>query len=112
MATADIKKFTGFIAPDGSTHDTIKKATEYTKNLKVKEALAATLGESITPATHGSSVSQDDRDMFVVYPRNMPDFLLENREMILAAFNQDVTLRAPRKKKAPVAVVVTEAQTA
>ena len=96
---ADIRKFTGFIAPDGSTHDTIGKATAHTRNLKVKEALQKQFG-NVTPGTHGNSVSQDDRDNFVIYPEQLPEFLFTHRDAIAACFKQDVKLRESRKPKA------------
>ncbi|UUZ75453.1 hypothetical protein LP414_27440 [Polaromonas sp. P1(28)-13] len=94
---ADIKRFTGFIAPDGSTHDTIKKATEHAKAVKVKDALVAEF-TNITPHTHGNNVTEDDVGMFVVGSADMPMFLLDNRERILACFNQEVLLRATQEE--------------
>lgn len=107
MATkkiADIRKFTGFITPDGSTHDTLKKATDHTKELKIKAALAdfALVTQETNPG-----VTENALGSSIIFVSNLPAFLLAHREDILAAFNQDVTLRAPRTKKTPIAALVT-----
>lgn len=94
---ADIKRFTGFIAPDGSTHDTIKKATEYTRELKIKEALA---DFALVLPEVNVGVAKDGAGNHAVYVSDLPAFLLAHKDDIQAAFNQDVLLRAPRKKRA------------
>lgn len=91
---ADIRRFTGFIAPDGTTHDTIKKATEYTRDLKVKEALS-----EFAAAPIGNGVSETDRGGAVIYVGDIPEFLLFYKDKIKTAYNQDVVMRAPRKPK-------------
>lgn len=97
--SADIRKFTGFIAPDGTTHDTLKKASDYTKELKVKAALAAFA--NVMPYSNIGVITdgEDGNGSAVVYASNLPEFLLAHRAEILAAFNQEVTLRVPRKIK-------------
>ena len=94
--TADIKRFTGFIAPDGSTHDTLKKATDHTRELKIKEALQQFAN---IEAAVDTGVSHDDRDNTVVFADDMPSFLFAHQEAILAAFNQEVLLRKKREPK-------------
>lgn len=98
---AEIRKFTGFIAPDGSTHDTIKKATEHTRNLKIKAALDKAFGNAV-PGNQ-PLIQQDDRDLFVLPADFIPQFIFDNREAILACFKQDVKLRESRKPKAATA---------
>lgn len=94
---ADIKRFTGFIAPDGSTHDSIKKATDYTRELKIKAALA----DFALVTSHNPGVSETDAvGGNAVYVEDLPAFLLAHRADILAAFNQDVLMRAPRQSRA------------
>lgn len=105
-AIADIRKFTGFIAPDGTTHDTLKKATEYTRYLKVKLALA---DFALVSQETNVGVSQTDEGSAVVFTTDLPAFLLAHREDILAAFNQDVSLRAPKKPKVKAPAAATAA---
>lgn len=96
---ADIKRFTGFIAPDGSTHTSMKKATEHTTAIKVLEALKKDFGE-ISSHTHGENVRDGLNDGTPgVSCEDMPMFLLDNREKIEACFAASATLRAPRQKK-------------
>lgn len=103
---ADIKRFTGFIAPDGSTHDSIKKATDYTRELKIKEALAEFL--KVTPETN-PGVNKDPHGELAIYVHTLPDFLFHHKADILAAFNQDVLMRAPRQVKKRVPNAETQA---
>ena len=91
---ADIKRFTGFIAPDGTTHDNLKKATEYTQRLKIKEALAE-FSKVIPEVNPG--VTETDSGYVGVLAGDIPVFLLAHKDDILAAFNQEVLMRAPRK---------------
>lgn len=96
---ADIKRFTGFIAPDGSTHETLKKATDYTRELKVKEALKdfANIKSEDTPEFQTGVDAEGDQ---FVYVQDLPLFLYTYKEKILAAFNQDVLMRKKREPKA------------
>lgn len=87
----DIKRFTGFIAPDGTTHTTEKAAIAYTKDLKVKAALATAFG---TGCLAGGV--EDDRGSNVLYDDDVAAFLFDNRTAILAAFNTEVLMRKPR----------------
>jgi len=108
---ADIKSFTGFIAPDNTTHTTFAKAVEHTKTLKVIAALEAAFNDS--NFNHDTaSVSEGENGYPCVYASSMPAFLLANREKILACFNQTVQLRAPaksRKKDASKTVAIKSA---
>lgn len=98
---ADIKKFTGFIAPDGSTHKTASDAIAYTRDLKIKEALNIA-------AQSMHLRNRDDRDHACLYPDDIAEFLIENMDAIQKAFSQSVVLRdraKPKKaKKVPVDV--------
>lgn len=96
--SADIRKFTGFIAPDGTTHDTLKKATDYTKELKVKAALADFA--LVTEANSGVT-DTDGSGTLVIYVEDLPKFLLAHRAEILASFNQEATTRKPHKPREP-----------
>lgn len=98
---SDVKKFTGFIAIDGSTHTSMKSATDHSRQVKIQRALAEkfvglSVSESVT-----SSNSEDDGV-------TMPDFIYANRDAILACLNQDVLTRkkrAPNKAKAKAETV-------
>lgn len=99
---ADIKRFTGFIAIDGSTHDSLGKATSHTKDVKIKTALEEFAKGVAADPVH---FTKDDRDNDVLYPENLPDFLAAYRVQIMAAYNQTVVMREPRPKKATVPAV-------
>lgn len=92
---ADIKKFTGYTAQDNSTHATLKAATDYSRDLKVKAALQVFGGNTVDVDT------SDETDM--------PTWLFNNKDAVLAAFNQTVLTRKPRvakPKASPSAVVL------
>jgi hypothetical protein len=95
---ADIKKFTGYIAPDGSTHDTVKKATDHTRALKIKAALKAAFNDE-TIDIDQIGVSECDRGGAVILPGELADWLLANQTKIEACFNQDVLMRKKRESK-------------
>lgn len=99
---ADIEKFTGYKAIDGSTHKTAKAAILHTREVKIKTALASTFKLPIANATGVTELATGER---VVFGQDVPDFLYANRDAISAAFKQDVSLRAPRTKKAKPAGV-------
>lgn len=107
---ADIKKFTGFIAPDGSLHDTAAKASAYTKELKAKEALKELFAGMEFPEERFPEIYQDDRGNEVIaFPDLRPmleRIVFENRAAIVKAFEQNVKLRdrKPNKKKAAVTI--------
>lgn len=91
---SDVKKFTGFIAVDGSTHTNLKAATEHSRTVKVKKALAdAFAGKLVTPA----DVPEHELTSEQIDP--LDEFIFANREAILAALNQEVTTRKPRTPK-------------
>lgn len=95
---ADIRKFSGFIAPDGTAHASLAAATVHTRNLKTKQALTG-FAETLVGSV---DLSSDESGNPVIYPDELPDFLIANRDVILAAFNQEVNMRSPRgsrKKK-------------
>ena len=96
---ADIKRFTGYIAPDGSTHDTLKKATEHTQSIKIKEALHIEFS-NLSLERHGpSAINGFDGIPAHVESADMAMFLYENMNKILACYDQKAILRAPRKPK-------------
>ncbi len=100
---ADIKRFTGFIAPDGTTHSSLTAATNYTRELKIKEALAefASIKSEDTPEFQTGIDAAGDQ---IIRVEDLPLFLRVYKDKILAAFNQDVQMRAPRKAKLPKVV--------
>lgn len=105
---ADIKRFTGFIAIDGSTHDTLAKATAHTKEVKIGLALKEF---AVAVSSNPVGFSVDDRDNHVLYPEDLPNFLLKHRVAIQAAFNQSVVMRdAKSGKKAVVKTVKATAE--
>lgn len=100
MATtaAGIRKFTGFIAADGTTHDTMKKAVQHANDQKVKEALNA------------FNIKADEgQDVSVVRMDQIGEYLFNNRVAILAALNAKATIRKTRTPKAKGTVAVATA---
>lgn len=89
MATASgIRKFTGFIAADGTTHDTMKKAVQHANDQKVKEALNA------------FNIKADEEGNVIIRMEEMGEYLFNNRVAIQAAFNAKATVRKTRTPKA------------
>lgn len=85
---SDIKKFTGFIAIDGSTHSTLKSAQDYTRDFKIRKALEEKFANlSITSEGADTGVS-------------VADFIIANMDAIKAALNPEVLLRKKRTPKA------------
>lgn len=99
MATtaSGIRKFTGFIAADGTTHDTMKKAIQYANDQKVKEALSA------------FNIKADEGGNAIVRMEEMGDYLFSNREAIQAAFNAKAAVRKTRTPKAKKAAATATA---
>ena len=93
---ADIKKFTGYVAQDGSTHNSLKAATDHARDLKIKAAL-----EDFNLVTNAANagVVEDERGNAVIYAGDLPAFLFAHKADILAAFNQDVLTRKKREAK-------------
>lgn len=95
---ADVKKFTGFIAIDGSTHTTSKSAVEHSRQVKIQRALAEKFTGPVVLDGGDNAPTYEDQE-----PLGMPDFIYANRDAILACLNQDVLTRkkrAPNKAKA------------
>lgn len=94
---ADVKRFTGFIAIDGTTHTNAKAAIEHSRQVKTQTALKEKFGNLMVTegdgAVEGEGISLDD-------------FIYANRDMILAALNQEVLTRKKRTPKAKAAPVV------
>lgn len=103
---SDIKKFTGFIAPDGTTHTTMQKATAYTLDLKIKQGLEDF--KLANPET-SAGVSESDSGAIVIFVEDLPTFLFAHRADIMAAFKPEVTTRKKRVAKAPGAAKVAKA---
>ena len=92
---SDVKRFTGFIAVDGSTHNTLKQATDHSREVKVKRALAeAFAAQVVTPADVPEHELRTDQII------TLDAYIYANRDAILAALNQEVTTRKPRTPKA------------
>ena len=86
---SDIRRFTGFLAPDGSTHDTEKKAIEYTRQFKIRAAL----DERFKGFEVGEDGSADIKAA--------ADFIFEQRAAILACLNPEVLTRKKRTPRVP-----------
>lgn len=95
---ADVKKFTGFIAVDGSTHTTSKSAVEHSRQVKIQKALAEKFSNLCVDSLVMTEISEE--------PVDLPTFIYANRDAILACLNQDVLTR---KKRAPNKAKTTEA---
>jgi hypothetical protein len=91
---SDVKKFTGFIAVDGSTHTSMKSATDHSREVKVQAALKEKFGDLL--------VTEGEQDLENTGGVALDTFIYANREAILAALNQQVTTRKPRTPKAKV----------
>lgn len=85
---SDIKKFTGFIAIDGSTHSTLKSAQDHTRDFKIRKALEEKFA--------GLSITSEGADTGV----SVADFIIANMDAIKAALNPEVLLRKKRTPKA------------
>jgi hypothetical protein len=104
---SDVKRFTGFIAIDGSTHTSQKSAVDHSRVVKVASALdalaEAVLAFDVTSSDvqkHGIASSDVGN---VIHAEDLPFFLAAHREQIMAAFTQDVLTRKKRAKKTAVA---------
>lgn len=90
---ADVKKISGFQAPDGTIHNTLTAAVAHAKQVKMRAAVMDLLEGTSNPPW-------DD-------PLPLGDWLLANRAAVLAALNPEVRLRAapenpkPRKRAFP-----------
>ena len=96
---SDVKKFTGYLAIDQSTHKTQAAAVAHSREVKIKTAL----NESFKPdsiALGGVCISTDEAGNPVIYPDDVANFIYANSEAILKALNQDVLLRKKRTLKA------------
>lgn len=92
---SDVKKFSGYIAADGTHHDTQKQAIAASLEFKTKAALS--------DAFTGQSVYSDVGHLDDQIGKPLADFLYDNRVQLLDALNQEVLLRKKRtpKQKAP-----------
>lgn len=105
---SDVKKFTGFIAVDGSTHTSIKSAKDHSRVVKTKAALKEAFGgQLVSPADIPDHELENNPELV----QNLDDFIYANRDAILAALNQEVTTRKPRAPKVKT-VAANDSQTA
>ena len=89
---SDVKRFTGFIAIDGSTHNTLKQATEHSR--EVKKALAESFGNQlVTPS------DVPEHELSEAHVQTLDAYIFANSAAILSALNQQVTTRKPRTPK-------------
>lgn len=103
---ADVKKFTGFLAIDNSTHTSFKSASDHSRQVKIQAAL----GEKFSGLEVNDKVASGE--LPVGDPVSMPDFIYANRDAILAALTQEVLTRKKRTPKAPKAADTAGAGTA
>jgi len=96
---SDVKRFTGFIAIDGSTHATEKAAVTHTRDVKT----AAALEKLRALVVEGAPGATSFEGIAYIESEGMPIFLAANREAILAAFNQEVLTRKKRIPKVKAA---------
>ena len=99
---SDVKKFTGFIAIDGSTHTSQKAAVEHSRQVKVQTALKEKFGTCDVLENNRPFHEQEGQEV------NLADFIYANRESILAALNQEVLTRKKRTPKAKPAVAAND----
>ncbi|OAD82944.1 hypothetical protein ATN89_17145 [Comamonas thiooxydans] len=98
---SDVKAFTGFIAVDGSTHNSRSAAIAHSREVKIKAALQKSF--HILTVKNGET-----GETF-----NLDEFIYTNRDEIVAALNQEVLTRkkrAPNKKAAGAAAADAAAQ--
>lgn len=87
---SDVKRFTGFIAVDNTTHKSEKEAVEHSRAVKTKTALEKLAGD-LQVRSHSGDLEQ-----------LLSPYLYENRVAILAALNQEVLTRKKRTVKPKV----------
>lgn len=91
---SDVKRFTGFIAIDGSTHTSAKAAIEHSRTVKIQNALKEKFGAYDVLESNRAFHEQEGQEV------SLADFIYANRESILAALNQEVLTRKKRTPKA------------
>lgn len=90
---SDVKKFTGFIAIDGSTHVSLKSATDHSRNVKIQRVLVEKFGNYHVMDSQRTYHEQEGEEV------NLAEFIYANRELILFALNQEVLTRKKRTPK-------------
>jgi len=119
VAPADIVKFSGFKTADGRTFPTQKEATQHIIDTKAKAALEAFAEAAFAAVAQGSD--EDNRDYEIriaalgfsdiegqytaISKGDLATFLFLNKTAILAAFKQEVRMRAEKKPRDPNAPV-------
>ena len=99
--TADVTKFTGFLAVDGTTHKTSKEAVEHSRNVKLVNQ-ATTLAVKLFSAAEdspGFSRPVGSIDFAIADADGLTELLIANRDAIIAALTPEVHMRKPRTKK-------------
>lgn len=89
---SDVKRFTGFIAIDGTTHTSAKSAIEHSRQVKIKTALKDKFGTLRLLSTSAEGHEQPGGAL--------DEFIYANRDQILSALNQEVLTRKKRTPKA------------
>lgn len=108
---ADFKRFTGFIAPDGTTHETLAKVKQHVLKLKIEEAAEKFAKLAFENALN--SLANEHRVGFsdmnpgagdyipgIADAEDLTAFLIEHQAAIQAIYAQSVRERAVPKKKA------------
>jgi hypothetical protein len=93
---ADVKKFNGYTAIDGTAHSSLKAALAHTTDVKVRAALtgmfASLAPDDAEEVVRIISIGGVSKSVVVDIPR----FLMENREAIQEAYAHKALLRTPR----------------
>jgi hypothetical protein len=92
---AEVTKFTGYLASDGSTHHSMKAAVAKTTEIKVKAALKEFSDKHLNATTMIVNEPSESGDGYI----DLATFLYVYKDAITEAFNQSVILRSPRKPK-------------
>lgn len=107
---ADISKFNGYMASDGTPHKTKKAVIAYMLDLKTKAALAV-IASGFGTAPQPNPYFDGTACVNVLTEVNLATWLAANRDAIMAAFTQDVRTRRPgsgRKKAVATSPATTE----
>jgi hypothetical protein len=97
---SDVKRFTGFIAIDGSTHTSEKLAVIHSRGVKIKAALKEKFAGLIVMVDGVPEGTENPK-------QGLELFLFENMAEIMSAFNQEVLTRKKRTLKVKPAVTTT-----
>lgn len=90
---AEVKRFSGFIAIDGSTHNSKKAAIEHSTEIKIAAAVLE-VAEGVFVARQ-NAISDVGPLLQFGTAEELAEVLLEARAPLLKAFDQQVRLRSP-----------------